>query len=115
MLVCFSMVNPISLENVLEKWIPEVSFHYPDAPIILVGTKCDLVNDSEIIAKLKQNGMNVVNKEQINEAMKKIKVQKFVQCSSRTKEGVSKLFEESIRSVLAKRINVTKKQKCLIL
>jgi small GTP-binding protein len=116
MLVCFSMVNPISLENVLEKWIPEVSHHCPEVPIILVGTKCDLVNDSETLGKLKKTGLNVVNKEQINEAMKKIKAQKFILCSSRTKEGVSTLFEESIRSVLAKRIKVTKKkEKCLIL
>ncbi|OQR69056.1 ras-related protein Rac1-like, partial [Tropilaelaps mercedesae] len=34
-LICFSLVNPASFENVRAKWFPEVSHHCPNTPIIL--------------------------------------------------------------------------------
>uniref|UniRef100_A0A158PBD8 SB domain-containing protein n=1 Tax=Angiostrongylus cantonensis TaxID=6313 RepID=A0A158PBD8_ANGCA len=50
-LVCFSLVNPASFENVRAKWYPEVSHHCPTTPIILVGTKADLRDDGETIER----------------------------------------------------------------
>ena len=41
-LICFSVVNPTSLENVVSKWHAELSHHCPNTPIVLVGTKSDL-------------------------------------------------------------------------
>jgi small GTP-binding protein len=35
-LICFSLVNPASFENVRAKWYPEVSHHCPNTPLILV-------------------------------------------------------------------------------
>lgn len=69
-LMCFSVDSPDSLENIPEKWTPEVSLPYnakgsilfssfqtvlqvkhfcPNVPIILVGNKKDLRNDPNTI------------------------------------------------------------------
>ncbi|XP_077305141.1 ras-related protein Rac1-like isoform X2 [Lithobates pipiens] len=56
-LVCFSIVNPASFENVREKWYTEVQHHCPDTPIILVGTQFDLRDDKNTIAKLKVDNL----------------------------------------------------------
>jgi hypothetical protein len=38
-LMCFSVDSPDSLENIPEKWTPEVKHFCPNVPIILVGNK----------------------------------------------------------------------------
>lgn len=52
-LLCFSVVSPTSFQNVPEKWVPEVRKHVPYAPLILVGTQCDLRED----VKVEQSGV----------------------------------------------------------
>ena len=37
LLLCFSVVSPSSLENVREKWLPEITHYCPDTPYLLVG------------------------------------------------------------------------------
>ena len=53
-LICFSVVNPISFENVKTRWYPEIRQHCSNVPIILVGTKLDLREDKNTIEKLKE-------------------------------------------------------------
>ncbi|KAM4571637.1 transforming protein RhoA-like isoform 1-T1 [Fundulus diaphanus] len=56
-LMCFSVDNLDSLENISEKWSPEVKHFCPNVPIILVANKKDLRNDEqtrEALAKRKQ-------------------------------------------------------------
>ena len=42
LLLCFSVVSPSSLENVREKWLPEITHYCPDTPYLLVGTRVEL-------------------------------------------------------------------------
>ena len=41
-LLCFSVENRDSFENIREKWLEEVTDHSPYAKIALVALKCDL-------------------------------------------------------------------------
>ena len=38
-LICFSVNNIRSLENIEQKWVPEITHHIPNTPMILVGCK----------------------------------------------------------------------------
>ena len=62
-LVCFSVVNPVSFENVTTKWYPEVIHFCPDVPQILVGTKLDLRNDPSTLDRLKSNSQSPIQME----------------------------------------------------
>ncbi|EDR21970.1 GTPase_rho, putative [Entamoeba dispar SAW760] len=52
-LLCYSIDNPRSFENVKSYWLPELKRYEPEVPIFLVATKIDLLEtndkDSEII------------------------------------------------------------------
>lgn len=47
-MLCFSVVSPASFQNVPEKWVPEIRQHAPSAPLVLVGTQCDLREDVKV-------------------------------------------------------------------
>eukprot|EP01097_Dermamoeba_algensis_P005907 TRINITY_DN371_c0_g2_i5.p1 TRINITY_DN371_c0_g2~~TRINITY_DN371_c0_g2_i5.p1 ORF type:complete len:199 (+),score=42.29 TRINITY_DN371_c0_g2_i5:126-722(+) len=53
-LICFSVVNPVSYENITAKWYPEVIHYCPEVPQVLVGTKVDLRKDSKEIITSEQ-------------------------------------------------------------
>lgn len=63
-LMCFSIDSPDSLENIPEKWTPEVRHFCPNVPIILVGNKKDLRNDPNIIRDLQKMKQEPVKTEQ---------------------------------------------------
>jgi small GTP-binding protein len=56
-LAAFSVLSKTSLDNLKAKWLPELTNHCPDAPIVIVATKTDLrggerptISDSELEA-----------------------------------------------------------------
>ncbi|MGH0147372.1 UNVERIFIED_CONTAM: hypothetical protein FKN15_067439 [Acipenser sinensis] len=51
-LICFSVVNPASFQNVREEWVPELKEYAPNVPFLLIGTQIDLCDDPKTIAKL---------------------------------------------------------------
>jgi len=112
-LICFSVVNPTSYENVSSKWYPEVIHFCPDVPQILVGTKTDLRKDDSIVEKLKSSGQNPVTTEQGESLAKKIKAIKYLECSAKTGENLKQVFDEAVKSVLFR--SATQKKKFIIL
>lgn len=100
-LICFSIVNPSSFENIRAKWYPEVSHHCPNTPIVLCGTKLDLREDPETIEKLAQKRQAPISYEQGMSMMKEIGAVKYMECSALTQKGLKAVFDEAIRVVLS--------------
>jgi small GTP-binding protein len=48
-LLCFSIITPYSLTNITNKWMPEIRHYNPQTPVVLVGTKLDLRDNTEMI------------------------------------------------------------------
>ncbi|XP_076445476.1 ras-like GTP-binding protein RHO [Babylonia areolata] len=57
-LLCFSLDNPDSLENVLLNWLPEVRYFCGNIPILLVGNKKDLRQAAELHGIADQADLN---------------------------------------------------------
>ncbi|NP_001279411.1 rho-related GTP-binding protein RhoG-like isoform X1 [Callorhinchus milii] len=99
-IVCFSIASPSSYANVRHKWQPEVSHHCPNVPILLVGTKKDLRNDSETIRKLKEQSLSPTTPHQGVTLSKQIRAVKYLECSALLQEGILEVFAEAVRAVL---------------
>ncbi|XP_056311418.1 ras-related C3 botulinum toxin substrate 1-like [Danio aesculapii] len=114
-LICFSLVDPRSFELASEKWFPEVRHFCPNTPIILVGTKLDLRDDTEIINELARYKICPITFNQGQAKAEEIGAVKYLECSAKTLKGVKTVFEEAIRAVLNPQEESIRKRKCLIL
>jgi Ras-related C3 botulinum toxin substrate 1 len=107
-LLCFSIVSPTSFDNIKAKWFPELNHFCPKVPIILVGTKLDLRENTTIIEKLNKNGFNVISYEQGQDLAKQIGAKLYLECSALTQQGLNNVFNEAVRRAINFR---TKKSK----
>eukprot|EP01090_Pellita_catalonica_P000933 TRINITY_DN10667_c0_g1_i1.p1 TRINITY_DN10667_c0_g1~~TRINITY_DN10667_c0_g1_i1.p1 ORF type:complete len:204 (-),score=32.74 TRINITY_DN10667_c0_g1_i1:107-673(-) len=92
-LICFSMLNKISLENVKEKWSPEVNHFCPDIPKLLIGTKSDLIKEHSKTDE-------IVSEETAQHFAKSIGAEQFIACSSFTGDNLKTVFDTAVKTVL---------------
>jgi len=114
-LMCFSVDSPDSLENIPEKWVPEVKHFCPNVPIILVGNKKDLRTDQNTIRELARNRQAPVRYEEGQQMANKIGAIRYIECSALTKDGVRKVFEEATRAALKRKKDKKSSNKCTTL
>lgn len=128
-ILCFSIVSPVSFDNIATKWIPEIRQNCPDAPILLVGellcafdsiedqshsgTKLDLRDEPATIRALQCEKRTPITRSQGQRCAAKIKACKYLECSALSQNGLAQVFEEAARIVIAPRPK--KKKRCTIL
>ena len=111
--MCFSIDSPDSLENIPEKWTPEVRHFCPNVPIILVGNKKDLRNDENTRRELSKMKQEPVKMDDGRSMSDKISAFGYLECSAKTKDGVREVFETATRAAL--QVKKKKKKVCSIL
>lgn len=113
-LMCYSIPEPASFENVYTKWYPELLHHAPDVPRILVGTKLDLRDSADIQTALKRRNEHVTTEPEGRTMAKKIGAVKYMECSAMTSQGLKAVFDEAIHIALFPQ-PVKKQRKCVVL
>ncbi|KAL8705072.1 MAG: hypothetical protein Q9201_001798 [Fulgogasparrea decipioides] len=101
--VCFAIDCPNSLENVVDKWYPEVLHFCPTTPLILVGLKSDLRTKRVCIDLLKTQGLTPVTSEQGQRVAKQMGAI-YVECSSKEMKGVDEVFELAVNTAVGQEI-----------
>ena len=96
--IAFSIYSPWSLENVPEKWTPEIRHHLPNAPIVLVATKSDIRSDPNTHRELAKMRQTPVIYEEGHAMARKIEACAFLECSAKKNEGVREVFETIVRA-----------------
>ncbi|KAK1905280.1 Rho-related GTP-binding protein RhoQ [Dissostichus eleginoides] len=99
-LICFSVVNPASFQNVREEWVPELQECAPSVPYLLIGTQIDLRDDPKTIAKLNDMKEKPIPTEQGQKLAKEIGACCYVECSALTQKGLKTVFDEAIIAIL---------------
>jgi len=99
-LICFAIDAPDSLENVQEKWYPEVKHFCPKVPVLLVGCKKDLRNDPKTNEELGRISQHPVTSEEGEIVARKLGAKQYLECSAKTGEGVHGVFHHATRLAL---------------
>ncbi|KAK6519735.1 GTP-binding protein Rho1, variant 2 [Arthrobotrys conoides] len=97
-LLCFSVANRDSYENVQYKWISEVLHFCQGIPIILVGTEKDCRDNGTHHSY--GNTRKPITTAEGEELRRLIGADKYVECSAKTAEGVRDVFVAAIRAAL---------------
>jgi len=113
-LLCYSIDAPDTLENIPDRWIPELKHFCPKIPIVLVANKKDLRKDPETIQQLGRNKQEPITTEEGRDMATNIGAFAFLECSARTKEGVREVFEAANRAALVK-LRRRKRDRCEVL
>ena len=92
-----------SFLNVKQKWEPELHHYCPKVPIILVGTKKDLLDQTAT-----ENDKGYYNSEQLQYDQRalmanNIKAVGYWECSAKTGDGIDKLIEGIIDTAFGPR------------
>lgn len=88
-LMCFSVVDKTTLDNIKEKWIPEVRDNTKKQPVfILVGLKTDL--------RASTDADQCITKEVGESVASQVGASTYVECSSLKNEGVKEVFDTAI-------------------
>lgn len=113
-LMCFSIDSPDSLDNVFEKWTPEVRHFCSEVPIILVGNKLDLRNDPETIRELSKHNQKPLEPQESKALADRINAFSYVECSAKTGEGIREVFETASRAVLHRKKRNYRQKLCTL-
>ncbi|XP_053720592.1 ras homolog family member Ua [Synchiropus splendidus] len=99
-LLCFSVVSPVSFQNIPEKWVPEIRRHAPLAPILLVGTQCDLREDVKVLIDLARFRERPVEPADARDCASEIGAVAYMECSSLTQKNLKEVFDTAILASL---------------
>ncbi|CAC5357306.1 Ras-like GTP-binding protein RhoL [Mytilus coruscus] len=88
-ILCYSVSDRDSFENVKSFWIPEIRNLCKKTPVVLVGTYKDTRDENNNVSK--QEGLDI---------MESHKFDAFIECRSDNKEEVNELFEDILLSVI---------------
>jgi small GTP-binding protein len=97
-LLCFSTVSHASYDAIRDKWAPEVNHYIPDVPHLLVGTKIDLREAQH--PDPNSGKFEPITAEMGHTMAKQIKAAKYLEVSSKTRQGLEEVFNEAIDLVL---------------
>uniref|UniRef100_A0A7E4V8E5 Rho-related GTP-binding protein RhoG n=1 Tax=Panagrellus redivivus TaxID=6233 RepID=A0A7E4V8E5_PANRE len=111
-IICFSVVNPASFENVKDKWFPEVRHYCPNTPFILVGTQSDLRSDPEVNETLANEKQTQVSFAAGFQLAKEYNAIRYVECSAYNQRGLKEIFDHGVIAVINQQ---KKKRKCVLL
>ena len=99
-LLCFELTQPQSYENIYTDIWPEINRRRPNIPVIIVGTKVDLLDDEVTLTRLREEGVAPLSSEDGLRLCKEINAVKYMECSSLTRDGLDEIFEEAVRMSL---------------
>ncbi|KAH7065862.1 ras family-domain-containing protein [Paraphoma chrysanthemicola] len=115
-IINYGIDSPASLDNIAVHWISEVRHFCQGLPIVLAGLKGDLRHDQHTVQELAKCHEQPVTFQEGYNMAKMIGAAAFVECSAKTHEGVSAVYETATRLAISHGPSKYQKdQKCAVM
>ncbi|XP_014774745.1 rho-related BTB domain-containing protein 2 [Octopus bimaculoides] len=110
-ILCFSVVKPLSLINVKKVWLPEIRKYCPTTPIVLVGTQADMryLYNTEVYRNLEKGLLyrpieekDIISPQEGRDIAAEIGVA-YYEASILTEFGIEDVFLNTVRAALSDR------------
>ena len=95
--VCFDLADHTSLENVTEKWLPELESMCPSVPFILAGCKQDEACTEEPCPQL------TLTRDSVRDLLINTRAKAYIEVSSKYMDGVDELAQLVVEVAQKKR------------
>ncbi|KAK2908801.1 hypothetical protein QQF64_001253 [Cirrhinus molitorella] len=92
-LLCYSVANPTSLNNLRHKWIAEVREYLPKVPVLVVATQ----TDNREMGPYRANCTTATEGKQVAQ---EIRAKGYLECSALSNRGVQQVFECAVRTAV---------------
>ncbi|KAM6308982.1 rho-related GTP-binding protein RhoD [Aegotheles albertisi] len=100
-LICFDVTNPISYDNILTKWYPEVNHFCKGIPVLLVGCKTDLRRNPEVLQRLREARLEPISRQQGESMARQVHAMSYLECSARYQENIRDIFAQACSVALS--------------
>ncbi|RMZ84196.1 hypothetical protein DV738_g625, partial [Chaetothyriales sp. CBS 135597] len=118
-MLCFSVDNRGSLENVSTKWMQEIHEHCPGVKMVLCALKCDLREEQEKDDEddeAQHPAHRMIHYNEGLEVARKIGALRYLECSAMRNRGVNEAFTEAARVALqVKPARSKEDRKCVVM
>lgn len=96
--IAFSLVNLITLQNILNIWLPEIKEHCPGTPYILVGTKKEIRDNFDQHKKeYLSKGYEPIQTSVGISMKERIQADGYIECSTDDVDSVRPVFDLAIK------------------
>lgn len=92
-LLCYSVANPNSLNNLRHKWIAEVREFLPRVPVLVVATQTDH-------REMGPYRTNCTTSSEGKQVAQEIRAKGYLECSALSNRGVQQVFECAVRTAV---------------
>lgn len=110
-ILCFSLVNPVSFDNITSKWIPQIRATNRTSPIILVGSQSDLCHNVGILIHLDRFNARPVRFSQARRLAHRIRAHSYIECSALTQHNLKDVFDCAVSAAIEHKCKDPKSRK----
>ena len=107
-LICYSVISQTSYDSITVKWMNEIRQYDDKVPVVIVGTKIDLRDDTSTISLLKESNKEPLTQTQGETLARAVKAKRYFECSALNQSNLKKTFDYSILCALKYKSSGTK-------